>query len=347
MSTVAVRPRGAHLVGSVPLASAEEVFRAAAAGLGSHLKRIPDGETGERTIWIVWQGRFFEANPAFELEPKPEDDYAARDRHRLIDPAAADALEFTGGIGYADVAIESYETFARLKDAGVIRASTRFQVSLPTPLAPVAQFVARRDQAAVEIAYTRAMLGELERICAAVPVEDLAIQWDVAIEMGMWERLGGMFESWFYDVENAITQRLARLVDAVPAGVEVGIHLCYGDFGHAHFVQPADAGNLVAVTNALVRRAKRALDWVHLPVPRDRYDVGYFAPLSALQLDSGTELFLGLVHATDGRAGAERRIAAAEPIAFGVATECGFGRRPAETVDSLLELHARVSDPLM
>jgi hypothetical protein len=348
MSTVAIKPRGAHLVGSVPLASADEVFRAAASGLGAHLKRIPDGETGERSIWIVWQGQFYAAHPAFEVEPKEDGDYAAKDRYRLIDPSAAAALEFTGGIGYADVAIESYRRFAQLKNEGVIRESTRFQVSLPTPLAPVAQFVSLRDQAAVEPAYTRQMLRELERICDAVPLDDLAIQWDVAIEMGMWERLGGMFEPWFDDVETAITERLARLVDAVPASVEVGMHLCYGDFGHQHFSQPSDARNLVAVTNAVVGAANRDLDWVHLPVPRDRSDEEYFSPLSGLQVGSGTELFLGLVHATDGAEGTQRRIEAAgrHRADFGVATECGFGRRPADTVERLLALHAQVSEPV-
>ena len=350
MSTVATRPRGAHLVGSVPLRSAGDVFRAAASGLGSHLKRIPDGETGERSIWIVWQKRFFEANPAFELEPKPESalDYAAKDRYQLVDPALAGTLDFPGGIGYADAAIESYRTFSQLKTDGVIREETRFQVSLPTPLAPVAQYVAQRDQAAVEPAYTQQMLRELERICEVVPLDELAIQWDVAIEMGIWEGLRGMFGTWFDDTEHGIIERVTRLIDAVPTGAEVGIHLCYGDFGHQHFAEPRDATNLVAVTNALVRAAKRHITWVHLPVPRDRDDDDYFAPLASLEIDDGTELFLGLVHMTDGAGGTERRIAAARRHIdrFGVATECGFGRRPADSVAPLLHLHALVSDPL-
>lgn len=43
-----VRGRGAHLVGSVPLESAAAVFRAAGEVLPEYLRRIPDGETGER-----------------------------------------------------------------------------------------------------------------------------------------------------------------------------------------------------------------------------------------------------------------------------------------------------------
>jgi hypothetical protein len=342
------RPRGAALVGSVPLASSEEVFRAAATTLGGHLRRIPDGETGARSTWIAWQGQFFAANPAFEVEEPPPGQYAPMSRFRLVEPAAADTLDFPGGIGYAAAALESYAAFARLKRDGVIDPGVRFQVSLPTPLAPVIQFVSLRDQAIVEPGYERSMLREVEEICAAVPHDELAIQWDVAIEMGIWERLGGLFEVWFDDVETEIVRRLARLADAVPAGVELGFHLCYGDYAHEHFKQPDDTTNLVRVSNALAAAITRPIDWIHMPVPRDRDDAAYFAPLSGLALDSGTELYLGLVHMTDGVDGARARVVAATSVrdGFGIATECGFGRRPPDTVRQLLALHADVADPL-
>jgi len=46
---------GVLLVGSIPLASCEEVFQRMAAELGDRVDRIPDGETGPRSDWIVWQ----------------------------------------------------------------------------------------------------------------------------------------------------------------------------------------------------------------------------------------------------------------------------------------------------
>jgi len=49
------QPRGVHLVGSVPLSGAEEVFRTASAILGERLRRLPDGETGDRTNRFGWQ----------------------------------------------------------------------------------------------------------------------------------------------------------------------------------------------------------------------------------------------------------------------------------------------------
>src|ERR1700685_2584048 len=93
---------------------------------------------------------------------------------------------------------------------------------------------------------------------------------------------------------------------------------------------------------------RRPLNWVHMPVPRDRDDDAYFAPLRALRLPESTQLFLGLVHATDGIDGVRRRTAAARrsPPPFGIATECGFGRRPPQTVAALLELHRTAADYL-
>src|SRR5689334_4445371 len=60
-------PRHVHLVGSVPLKDAEEVFVTVSTGLGAMLKRIPDGETGARSDWITWLEPLFADNPAFEL----------------------------------------------------------------------------------------------------------------------------------------------------------------------------------------------------------------------------------------------------------------------------------------
>jgi hypothetical protein len=64
------QPRGVHLVGSVPLNNAEEVFRAASATLGDRLRRVPDGETGIRTNWIGWQINFLAQNPRLEVLPR-------------------------------------------------------------------------------------------------------------------------------------------------------------------------------------------------------------------------------------------------------------------------------------
>jgi hypothetical protein len=131
----------------------------------------------------------------------------------------------------------------------------------------------------------------------------------------------------------------------VPAGVELGYHLCYGDRGHKHFKEPTDTANLVEVANGISTRVKRSIEWIHMPVPRNRSDDAYFAPLKTLKLKPGTELVLGLVHHTDGVDGTRRRMQAARKVVkeFGIATECGLGRRDPKTIPELLRIHAEAA----
>src|SRR5260370_11770511 len=117
------------------------------------------------------------------------------------------------------------------------------------------------------------------------------------------------------DLKRELLDRLIRLGNRVPADVQMGYHLCYGDAGHRHFVQPKDTSKLVETANAVSAGVQRPITWIHLPVPSNRSDDAYFAPLHALQLHPETELYLGVVHLHDGAAGAQQRIAAARTAA--------------------------------
>lgn len=343
--TTEAEPCGTHLVGSLPLANCEAVFRTASDVLGRRLRRIPDGETGERSNWIGWQFEVLASNPGLELVRANDDEgaYGARPRFRLAPGQDPQSFEF-GPLGYARAALASFEEFTRLRRAGGLGEGVRFQVCLPTPIAPILAYVVSDAQAVLEPAYERQLLRELDAVLDAIPHDDVAIQWDTALEFAVLE---GLIHAPFLATDDRITERLIRLGDHVPEGVELGYHLCYGDAGHRHFKEPEDTSKLVSVANAVAAGLRRRLDWVHLPVPIDRTDDAYFAPLSSLRLADTTQLYLGLIHAADGESGARARIATAQQIVprFGVATECGLGRRPADTVLSLLELHAAVSSP--
>lgn len=319
------QPVGVHLVGSVPLTNTSAVLRAAAAQLGGRLRRIPDGETGERAGFIGWQV------PAFmELA-------ALAQRNATPDTPLPP-------LGYAAAALASYPVFAQLRAEGIFPPHVRFQVSLPTPLALVHALVEPDDQPVVEALHAGQLRAELDAILAAVPHADLAIQWDTPLEFAILE---GVVPSTYPDPRAAIFERLLRWGGWVPEAVELGYHLCYGDDEGKHFKEPADTALLVAVANHLAEHLDRPLNWVHMPVPQGRDDAAYFAPLAQLRLRPETELYLGLIHPSDGVEGAERRIAAARPFVadFGVATECGMGRRPPETVPDLLALHRAVAAP--
>lgn len=178
-------PVGVHLVGSVPLGSAEEVFQRTAGALGDRLRRMPDGETGPRSDWILWQYPVFSSRPQFEIGPPGDDGYRTLPKLRLKPGVRADAVAF-GSLGYAETAIASYRAFARLKRDGLIPGHVRFQLSLPTPLAPICAFVAADDQAALEPVYEARILEEVARIVATIPAEQLAIQWDARLSSPCW-----------------------------------------------------------------------------------------------------------------------------------------------------------------
>jgi SAM-dependent methyltransferase len=335
---------GAHLVGSVPLAGPEAVFRTLSAELGDRLRRIPDGETGPRSDWIVWQLPVFTTQQQFEVVPPGVDSWRPLPRVRLAEGARPGEVAF-GALGYADAAIASYRVFARLKRDGLVPVACRFQVCLPTPLAPISAFVVAEHQGLLEPVYEDRLLAELRLIFEAIPHDQLAIQWDTNFEFGMLE---GVFPVWFDDVKGGILERLLRLSRYVPPDVQLGYHFCYGDVQHRHFKEPADAGRLVEVANALAASLGRPLNWIHMPVPRDRVDEAYYVPLRQLRLPSGTELYLGLVHHTDGIEGTGRRLEVAQGFVtgFGIATECGWGRRPPSTIPDLLRIHAALSAPI-
>lgn len=332
-----------HFVGSIPLADSEAVFRALAASVGARAKRWPDGETGERGYWIRWQKQTFDNHPDFELKiadkslPGYKDSLA---RPFYVIRAGIDPADVTiETMGYAAEAIASYRVFARLKADGVVPAAVRFQVSIPSAVALTVGFFEMAERAMAEPIIEAALGREVATIAAAIPHDQLAIQWDVCHEVVGAD--GGM-PLHYDDVIAGSTARIARHIGFVPAGVQTGIHLCYGDPGHKHIIEPVDLGTCVAYANAIAAAAPRAMNFIHMPVPRDRADDAYFAPLDGLDLPAETELYLGLVHFTDGADGTAARLAAASGHAgeFGIATECGFGRRDPETIAPLLDIHA-------
>jgi SAM-dependent methyltransferase len=337
-------PLGVHLVGSVPLASAEDVFRTIGGALGDRLRRLPDGETGPRADWIVWQYPVLSSRPQFEVAPPAPHSYRALPRLRLRPGEDGADLTFER-LGYAEAAASSFRTFSVLKRDGDLPRGCRFQVSLPTPLAPVSAFVALENQEVAERAYESAMAVELQEILAAVPHDQLALQWDTNFEFGMLE---GDVPAWFPDVKGGILERLIRMSRLVPPTVELGFHFCSGHDEAEQRHVPADMSRMVEVANALSASLDRPLNWVHMPVPRERDDPGFVAPLRDLRLQPSTELYLGVLHPGEPEETSRRRIAAAHEAVgdFGVATPCGWGRLPPRQLPDLIAGHAALSRPI-
>lgn len=342
-------PERVHFVGSIALDSVEEVFRTLGSVLGRRLRRVPDGEPGGRRLWISWQYPLLRAQPFLKPNPKAPDQTTGFLPLSLADDVKPAEVRF-GELGYAREARASYQDFLAAKERGELPPRVRFQVSLPTPFAVIYPFCSAKDEAVIENAYEKAMVREVEAICRAIPHNDLCIQWDVCLEMLLWDGRLAHMAIHSADLHGEIMERMKRLSAAIPVDVELGFHLCYGDWDAKHFIEPLDATKLVEVANALTLAVSSPITYIHMPVPIDRSDDAYFEPLSKLRLSAGTELYLGVVHG-DGVEATKKRIAAASKYVFdfGIATECGIARcRAPELVRTLLEVYAGASrEPAM
>jgi hypothetical protein len=337
-----------HFVGSIPLPDSESVFRTLAGAAGPYLKRLPDGETGIRKTWIRFLQDVLAENPAIELAKDVPpfkftqwDGKVVREIPRLrVKPGMVpDAKKFT--TGYADMAIESFGVFDRLQKSGVIPAGVKFQISIPTPIAPTYNNMIPEDRQKLLPGLTRHFIGEVHKIAGVLPNDRIAIQWDVCQEVLAWE---GYFDKGPVDFRTETIDVLAQIGDAVPLAIELGYHLCYGSPADEHMVQPKDAGIMVEIVNAIVARVKRSIQFFHLPVPKGRTDDAFFAPLEKLKLRPGTELYLGLIHHNDA-AGDATRLAAAKRHTHvdGIGTECGMARGDPARLAALLKSHVQAA----
>src|ERR1700724_1983435 len=132
-----------HFVGSIPLLDAETVFRTLANVAAPYLKRLPDGETGIRKTWIRFLQNVLAENPAIEVATDVPpfkftqwDGKVLREIPRLRIKPGAQPDPGTFNTGYAAMAMASWSLFERLQTAAVIPGNVKFQVSLPTPIAP-------------------------------------------------------------------------------------------------------------------------------------------------------------------------------------------------------------------
>ena len=201
------QPACVHLVGSVPFKSAEEVFVNSTQALPGRLLTIPDGETGQRTYFIMWQSFVF---PSQILGP------VHRNGKPLESTDFQCTLDHIKPTKYDEMAIESYRTFCKLRDQGVIPHGVRFQVAVPTPINTLWTHVDHAYHERVEPLYEERLIQDLRRLQEAIPAHDLAIQIDAAVEFALLEYEGGriqnpFFKPYFSSVKEGILERISKV----------------------------------------------------------------------------------------------------------------------------------------
>jgi hypothetical protein len=267
---------------------------------------------------------------------------------RLAAGASAEAISWPN-LGYADAYAASFEIFDRLQREGTIPEGVRFQMQYPTPIASIAGTIVAEDMPGVAASYERALFADVDAALARLPHARIAVQWDVAVEFGLLEGAFGLTMAL-----EQVAPGLVRSIDRVSADVPVGMHLCYGDYGHQHFTEPESLQTQVDLLNAVADGAQRPVSWASFTVPQARDDAAYFAPLRDLRVGPETELYFALVpyHPDEQPAGTTaaqvERIDAALAESpgggreWGICTECGMGRVRAGDVPRLLDLHREI-----
>jgi hypothetical protein len=237
--------------------------------------------------------------------------------------------------GYAAMAIDSFAIFDRLQRDEVIPEHIKFQISIPSPLAPAYNYISRSHRDAFIENFTGHLIDEVRQIAVSLPNERIAIQWDVLQEILVWE---GYFPGLEEHQKTQIATVLGRIGEAVPHPIELGYHLCYGSPRTGHLVRPRDAGSIVEIIRMTRRYVRRPIQYFQIPMPQDRTDANFLHPFSSLSLSKDTELYAGLIHMDDDEGNRKRLKLARQfmPVA-GVASECGWGRCDPANVDVLLE----------
>ena len=291
-----------YFAGSVPLPNCEDVLRTLSGEVGQFLRRMPDGETGERTLWIKFQQKMLLEHPAIELDstqpplPVRQADGTVHRHIRLVrlKPSVdVESVEFD--TGYDRAAVGSYQTYRSLRKAGTVSPEIRLQVALPTPMATGLMYVSPVGRENYLRAYERSLLKALQAIVSAIPHSELSIQFDVCQEVLLFEDYFPVREP---NYQTAVFEQFARLGAAVPSDVELGFHLCYGSPGDQPLLRLADARALAALMNGIADSVARPVQFIHIPVPRQANEA-FYRPLAEWRRPAQIRLYLGLLQFDD------------------------------------------------
>ncbi|GAA2211739.1 hypothetical protein GCM10009850_071990 [Nonomuraea monospora] len=340
--------RRVHLVGSYPAAGTSAAMTTIAEVAGPFLRSLPDGETGERSRWIVNVIDGLRDHPGLELVK--DGDYSSYDSRPLFKVRRGHRLTPDSlRLGYANVARESYTVFRQVRaEHGLPEVS--FQVGLPGDF-DLAYFAFGAAGAVRLRGVVRAALAREIAEIAAWGGQDVVFQIEVPGELVLVEGLPRPLRA---AAARALVRGLVKQAVVAPSGTRFGVHLCVGDLGNKALRPLGSASALVALVKALLRYwpQGRPLEYVHVPLAAGDQppplDENFYRGLSALAgMPSRVRFVAGLAH--EGQDAGEQR-AILERVErllerpVDVASACGLGRRSPQDARRALERAAALAE---
>ncbi len=364
------------LVGSIPLDTAEQVFRRVGGPLGPWLGYMPDGEIGERRYWIDGIAyRVFNGHPEIETLRHPAPDANGIENWRplgmhdqfqfRVKPGVAQVRFGDPGwrLGYTKDAVSSHFVFRQLQKEGVIPAGVRFQVCLPLTYSAIGLFFPDpADHPKIVPGVTAAFRAEVTKMVELIPPAELAIQWDLAVENRLVDTaLAQEGQAAAEALAARLAAPAAEIASHIPQTVALGYHGCFGTLSGWPSRQPPSLAGTVIMLNAMIAAAGRRVDFLHFPT-LGTADDGFFAPLAQLKSD-GAKVYLGAIHHMHDTDGLRRQLETARRHLgeFGLGAPCGFGRAPErpgrllsadgdkpppDIIDTIVRDHVRAVDVL-
>lgn len=214
-------------MGSVPFQDTSTVLETCSKAMPGRLKRIPDGETGSRNNFTFFQVPLFPESTWASLDPNVNKPPKPKELTEEQVIKGMRLLDDQKGIktGYDDAALQSYETFKRLKNEGLLPQGIKFQVCIATLGNVVGAFIDQAFQQKAEEVYEPALFRALRNIQDTIPHEELAIQLDLAVDMLYW--VDEWATPWWHD-KSYLVEYVARMANQVDSDVDLGFHFCYG-----------------------------------------------------------------------------------------------------------------------
>jgi len=339
--------RYAHLVGSLPGASAYEAMSTAMKILGGRLHSLPDGETGERRNWIISIVDSLRSHP--DLELAKQGDWSDYDKTPQLKVRKGRTLYGANlDFGHIEAARTNWPVFEQIRvefdqPALAYRSGVPGDLDLAMfTLGPVGALANRR-------AFTEATLSEI-RALRKNTGDSTVFQVELPIELVLLAKAPGRAMPL---LANRLAKVIINLAAASPTGTHFGIHLCLGDMNNKAFGTMRDVTPLVALSNAVVRGwpHNKPLDYIHAPFAAADQpattDPGFYAPLADLKVPTGTRFAAVFAHESQSLADQitiRSMIEDRTGRTVAVSAACGLGRRSFEDGRRVLERTAELLD---